>query len=170
MLIRTLKLDDIDQCIELEALVYEHVSNEPLNARNRYEHWFKVIDQELAVGMFDGARLIGLGYAVDLNPGMNDSRYRRDSTIIHPDYMGKNKGHSESLGSMLFESLLAMIDVTTPNQSSYGNVGDDNIPMQAINKKFGSKAGGNEHTYKSEGRIYRPWVREPFAHIAPEIT
>jgi len=159
MLIKRLTTDDVEQAIALEALVFEHVSGEPLIAKNRFEHWFKTIDQELSVGMFDGKRLVGLAYAVDLNPGTNSPSYRQDSLIIDPQYGGRK------LGAKLFESLLAMIDCTSPEHSSFGYVGEDNAAMQALHRKFGSRAGDDCHTYQQDGRTYRPWVREPLAHI-----
>lgn len=164
MQIKRLEIDDIEQAIALEKLVYEHVSGTSLKSGNRSDHWFKTIDQELAVGMFNGNELIGLSYAVDQNPGMNDPRYRQDNLLIHPDFAGKGKG----LGKQLFESLLAMIDSSSPENSSFGYVGDDNKAMQALHERYGSVAGGNEHTYTKEGRTYRPWTRSPFAHIIPE--
>ncbi len=94
MLIRKLNDGDIDAAIALEAIVYEHVSGEPLNTRNRFDHWFKTIDQELAVGMFHNDTLIGTAYARDMNPGMGQSRYSRDSLMIHPDHAVNDRLHN----------------------------------------------------------------------------
>jgi len=162
--IRTLHTDDIEKAIELEAIVYEHVSGESPVTNNRFDHWFKTIDQELTVGIFDGDTLIGMAYAVDLNPGMNDPKYRQDSLVVHPEYSG------QKIGGKLFESLLTMIDCSSPNRASFGYVGDDNKPMQALHMKFGSIAGDDRHTYTQDGRTYRPWTRQPFAHITPQET
>jgi GNAT superfamily N-acetyltransferase len=160
MLIRTLNESDIEQAIALEADVYEYVSGGPLITNNRFNHWFQTIDQELTVGMFDHDKLVGLAYACDQSPGNHiESTYKRDSLIIHPDYHGKG------LGEKLFETILAMVDCSSPHQSSHSYIGDDNDAMKALNCKFRAQTSPNAHSYNEDGRQYRAWSREPFTHI-----
>ena len=163
MEIRPLRDKDIEAAMALESACYTEADELP-NATDRWNHWFKTIDQEIVWGMFIRNKdkdddLIGLIYAADKNPSPkrapnNDPAYRIEALITHPAHRNKK------IGSKLLSQMICSLVSIQPKRPITLHVekGSDAVRLY---ERFGFHAVGDQG-YSFDGKTYASMALEPF--------